>query len=376
MSNNMINDFNNSIRFDSLKLPKMRRTKEGFLRGKAVVSRTGVFKYRNVDGSIRGELRHPDNIFKLDSLETLKMIPITNDHPPEFVDASNAHKYQVGYTGEHYDIDNDKVIVSMTITHQDAIDAILAGKLELSLGYTVNLKPEQGQYEGENYDAVQLDPNYNHLALVLRGRAGSIARLRFDGAYELVESKHEEAFKQDVFINNTKEFEMTKENTDRIDTLMSENKQLELRVKNLQLKLDTAESELAKEKALKTDAIIEAKVMDRAELIAKATPFLGQIENLFKKTDREIMEGVINHGRTDNAIDLKERSDDYIKGVFETTVNIVPRQHMDAKGEIAETMKRLRNFDGADSAMTISKLPSNIITERFREIIFNSRESK
>ena len=72
-----------NIRFDSIKLPKMIKTKEGYLRGEAVVSRAGVFKYRNVDGSVRGELRHPDNIFKIDSLETLKMIPITNDHPPE-----------------------------------------------------------------------------------------------------------------------------------------------------------------------------------------------------------------------------------------------------------------------------------------------------
>jgi hypothetical protein len=38
------------IRFDSVRLPKMTKTKEGYLRGEAVVSRTGVFKYRNADG--------------------------------------------------------------------------------------------------------------------------------------------------------------------------------------------------------------------------------------------------------------------------------------------------------------------------------------
>jgi len=79
-------------------MPKMLETSEGYLRGEAIVSRAGVFKYRNVDGSIRGELRHPDDVFNNDSLSTLKMIPITIDHPPEFVNASNAHKYQVGYT--------------------------------------------------------------------------------------------------------------------------------------------------------------------------------------------------------------------------------------------------------------------------------------
>lgn len=365
------------IRFDSVKLPKMTKTKEGYLRGEAVVSRAGVFKYRNIDGSIRGELRHPDNIFKEDSLETLKMIPITNDHPPEFIDSINVNKYQVGYTGERYDIDDDKVIVSMTVTHQDAIDAITAGKLELSLGYAVQLKPEQGEYKGENYDAVQLGPRYNHLALVKRGRAGSVARMRFDNAYELIESEPGETINQDNFINQTSEFEMTKETIEtlkRIDTLSLENEQLITKLSSLQSKLDCLESELIQEKALKADAIIEAKVMDRASLIIKAAPFLGEAEELLKKTDREIMEATINANRKD-AIDLSGRSDDYIKGVFEASIAIVPREHMDAKGEMAEVMKRRRN-DAGNDITNMNKLPSSVITERLSNTIFNLKESK
>jgi hypothetical protein len=104
------------IRFDSIPLPKMTRTKEGYLRGQAVVSRAGVFQYMNMDGTIRGELRHPDEIFQKSSLDTLKMIPITNDHPPEFLNANNIAQYQVGYTGETYDVVNDQIILTMTIT--------------------------------------------------------------------------------------------------------------------------------------------------------------------------------------------------------------------------------------------------------------------
>jgi len=62
------------IRFDSITIPKMTRTKEGYLRGKAVVSCAGVFSYMNMDGTIRGELRHPEEVFKKSSLDTLKVI--------------------------------------------------------------------------------------------------------------------------------------------------------------------------------------------------------------------------------------------------------------------------------------------------------------
>lgn len=352
----------NDIRFDSIKLPKMSVTPEGYLRGEAVVSRAGVFKYRNIDGSIRGELRHPSNIFTKESLDSLKMIPITNDHPPEFVDASNAHKYQVGYTGERYDIDEDKVIVSMTVTHLDAIEAIKSGKLELSLGYGVNLKLEKGEYEGEKYDAVQLEPRYNHLALVQRGRAGSVARMRFDNVSELAWSEPNEESKQDDFNNKENEFEMTKENNDqsdnhvnrRIDALTLENEQLVTKLRNLQGRLDEAESELEKEKALKADSIIEARVMDRACLIAKATPFLKETEGLFKKTDREIMETTINVVRGDD-VDFKERSDDYVNGVFETLTATQQREHMDANGDVARVMRSFRNNDDDGATGNLNK---------------------
>jgi len=58
-----VNQETSLIRFDSIPLPKMERTKEGYLRGQAVVSRSGVFSYMNMDGTIRGELRHPEEVF-------------------------------------------------------------------------------------------------------------------------------------------------------------------------------------------------------------------------------------------------------------------------------------------------------------------------
>lgn len=53
---------------------------------------------------------------------------------------------------------------------------------ELSCGYTLTLDETPGTTpEGEHYDAIQRNIRYNHLAVVPRARAGSLARLNIDG---------------------------------------------------------------------------------------------------------------------------------------------------------------------------------------------------
>ncbi len=128
------------IRFDTIQFPKMHTTEEGYLRGKATVTRVGVFDYH-----VRKELRHPDEVFNADSLKTLKMIPVTNDHPRELIKADNASKYQVGFTGEHYDVNSSSVIVTLTVTDKATIDQIKAGKHQVSMGYTCDVIEEKGR---------------------------------------------------------------------------------------------------------------------------------------------------------------------------------------------------------------------------------------
>ena len=65
---------------------KLRTTDEGFLIGVACVTNTGIFPYMLPDGTIRNELRLPEEVFADDSLETLKGKPLTDDHPDVGVD--------------------------------------------------------------------------------------------------------------------------------------------------------------------------------------------------------------------------------------------------------------------------------------------------
>lgn len=327
MSNNL-SAANIIKRFDTFQVPKVEKTKEGYLRGKVIASRAGVFEYLNFDGTIRRELRHPDEVFKRNSLDTMKMIPVTDDHPTEFVDSKNAAQLQVGYTGENCDTDGDNIITTITVTHQDVIDKILSGKkVELSLGYEVTLVKKSGNYDGQDYDCVQTNIVYNHLAVVDKGRAGRNARFRFDNAAELntiINNKEKVNMSEDNQNLDTKNFDQELENKKlRIDALIAEKVLLTSQLEEKSSKLDHVEKawdktkkELEEEKKVRVDSVIAEQVMDRVALFAQSMPFLkDDLFGYLRHSDREIMVAVLNSNRTD-ALDFTNQTDDYVKGMF------------------------------------------------------------
>ena len=327
-------------RFDTFKLPKVAKTKEGYLRGEVVASRSGVFEYRNVDGSIRRELRHPDEVFKPNSLDTLKMIPVTDDHPSDFVDSSNADKLQAGYTGENWKIDGANIIVSLTVTKKDAVHKITSGKkAALSLGYSTVLIREDGVYNGERYDYKQTEIVYNHLALVEEGRAGIVARFRMDG--KDIDSNIAECHFDHVINNviNNKEVKMSNnetadkvENNDsvevlkvRFDATLIEKELLKDRLTQSELKVDALEKslikaneDLANEKKKNDPEVRARETMDRVEMLARSAPYID-IEAYIHHDARDVMIAAINSDRTDS-INFNDKSDEYVKGMFETLI--------------------------------------------------------
>jgi len=157
-------------------------TDEGYIKANAIVTRTGVFLYKNPDGTIRKELRHPDEVFKVDSLDSMKMIPVTNGHPQErLVTAENAKRLAIGYTGETITQDGEFVLSNLLITDLASVkDVTERNRRELSLGYTVDLIPEEGSYDDQPYNFRQTNIKYNHLSIVDNARAGSEARIALD----------------------------------------------------------------------------------------------------------------------------------------------------------------------------------------------------
>lgn len=174
-------DLDNSERQDFGEV-KFSRDQNGRLMGRAVITTIGVYPYVKEDGTIQWELRHPDDVYDFDSLRTLELLPLTNDHPTERVTKDNVKDLQVGQFGEFVLVDTmhgfvtNKVVVAEAAAVQDVEN----GKRALSMGYSADVTPETGVWNGIPYTARQRNIRYNHGSIVDRGRAGDDAVMKFD----------------------------------------------------------------------------------------------------------------------------------------------------------------------------------------------------
>ena len=121
-----------------------RREPEGYLLCLNVpVARTGTQDYLPEElGLPRGPdvipvLRPEAEVFSPETVASFEGMPVTNDHPPEGVDIGNIRALQKGHahnvrrgTGD----ESDLLLADLIITDPVLIDAILAGKREISCG--------------------------------------------------------------------------------------------------------------------------------------------------------------------------------------------------------------------------------------------------
>ena len=98
----------------------------GFLVLNAKPTRAGIFEYRNPDGSVRKELRHPDEVFNADSMNSLKNKPFTDLHPQSGkVTTLNSKSLMVGLqTGEVTKTHDDYIETKINVTDAHQINKI------------------------------------------------------------------------------------------------------------------------------------------------------------------------------------------------------------------------------------------------------------
>ena len=167
------------LRLDSIKLDETYFTEEGYLIDHPIVTSCGIFEYTNPDGSIRRELRLPENVFAQKSLDSYEGKPIIVTHDAGVVDKNNVDKETIGTILSKGYQDGDNVRAKIVIHDTDEMRA--SGLRELSLGYNLSLDETPGVWNGQPYDAIQKEIEINHLALVANARAGESARLNIDG---------------------------------------------------------------------------------------------------------------------------------------------------------------------------------------------------
>ena len=216
------------VRFDNLPLSQTYFTEEGYLMDHPIVTTCGIFEYLNDDGSIRRELRIPEEVFSEKSLASYKGKPIIITHDAGVVNKDNVNREHIGTILSKGYRDGESVRAEIVIHETDKMKN--SGLRELSLGYELTLDETPGEYNGEHYDAIQRNIEINHLALVSSARAGETARLNIDGkdtpntegGTEEMAKKHDSDIKKpDAFTKAVEDFnansETAQENAPTVD---------------------------------------------------------------------------------------------------------------------------------------------------------------
>ena len=165
-------------RLDSISLDGTYFTPEGYLVDRPILTSCGIFEYRNPDGSIRRELRLPEHVFDEESLKSYCGKPVIITHNAGKVTKDNVSNEIVGTIISAGYQDGQDVRAEIII--HDVNNVKNCGMRELSLGYDLELVEQPGIWNGQNYDAIQINIRVNHLALVKKARAGDQAHLNMD----------------------------------------------------------------------------------------------------------------------------------------------------------------------------------------------------
>lgn len=342
-------------RYDTAPI-RARFDESGYLRDEPIVARVGIMEYRNADGSIRRELRLPEDVFRADSLEAFAGLPITIGHAA-MVNAENYKRHSVGTAIGSGRQDGDGVRVPMIVQDSKGVEYVKSGKgRELSVGYKIEYEQRGGFWNSETgevkfkddradsdadfigkewqeFDGIQREIVPNHIAIVRRARAGSVARLNLDGDEEITydtldfPSTTGDKMKK-IRLDNGCEYEVapevaahieqlntaSAEATTRADAAETQLNTLKATADALQVQVDAIPSQVEQ---ARLDAVEQLKA--RHELESKASK-LG-VTDFAGKTDREIKAAVI--ART-TQVKLDGMDDTYVNAAFDVALAMKP----------------------------------------------------
>lgn len=328
------------LRYDVGEYRKPRKMANGFLKADATFTRTGVLSYMNADGSVRKELRLPEEVFASDSLDTLELAPITREHPREPVSTGNVRQVAIGRVG-HVRQDEDKVSGSCVLEDSIAIKDVESGKRqEFSCGYWADLESVPGVHDGEHYDAIQRNIRYNHVALTEIGRAGPKVRIHLDSADAVMVKDRRNGTPErgtktmekltldgiDFQVDNPQLVQAVRQAMTRRDSDLESKdtriKELEQSLAKAEGRADTAEADVKKakedlEQAQDPKALRE-RLDARLDLERTAKKLLGDDVKIQDMDDLEIKRAVIQ--KHDTEAQLDDKSEAYLEGRYDSAV--------------------------------------------------------
>lgn len=329
-------------RYDRSSFRPPVRTDAGFLRVDAYLTRVGVFEYARPDGTIRRELRLPEEVFRADSLDSLQAAPLTLEHPDKAVTPENVADLMVGSVGTDVRQDGEYIRSTVMVHDAKAIRKVDSGEMrELSCGYDATLDETPGEWNGQRYDAIQRSITYNHLAIVPKGRAGPDVRLHLDAADAVMVAPQsapnggragDNPMKRKIQIGKRR-FDVDEEIADSIEEeIKAKEDELEqLKAERDKAKEDAEKAEAAKDEAEKKaedaeqekqDALKPEKIRDlvqaRVALQTQAASILGAETKLDAMSDLEVKHAVIAKLHPEAKLDGK--SEVYVQARYDAAI--------------------------------------------------------
>ena len=341
-----------AVRYDTYTI-KAEKTKEGFIRDEPVIGRVGILKYKNPDGTPRYEYRPPEEAFNADSLETLKGMPITIGHHGMVSKENWSKVIPVGTVMSSGRQDGDNIRADVVIYN------LPTSARELSCGYKCDTEETPGTTpDGQHYDAIQRNIRYNHVAIVRRARAGSIARLNMDGDEEFNEEEKVMDLTK-IRLDSGIEYDTAPEVKVAYEKLQANMKEQQGKMDGLQAKYDTLLADSEKEKKAHEDELkkvkenFDAAVTARIEILETAKKF--NIEKADSMTEKEVKLAVIKavHG---DSLKMDGKSDEYINACYDMAKTQHTKQDDGMASQRTSVNKPASHQDGNDDKyMTIAE---------------------
>lgn len=131
----------------------------------AKVRHIGDLIYHDENGKEYKQFVTKESITDPAFINQMLFLPVTDDHPEVFINKFNKNLYMKGMTGSQPAVDEDGFLIDFAIFDEELMDAIDAGKRDVSLGYKSVIR----RFDDGTEQQIACRPN--HLAIVSEGRA-------------------------------------------------------------------------------------------------------------------------------------------------------------------------------------------------------------
>lgn len=361
---------------DTLTLDAPKRMKDGYLAVRAKAARVGVYQYAGFevdpqnahglrDQAVVNVLRDENTVFDAAAVRSFIGKPVTNDHPRVAVTADNWRDHARG-TIMGALRDGEYLAFDLLLTDKAAINAVDAGKRELSNGYSAEI--EFGDFTAPDGTKCQARQSRitdgNHVALVDQGRAGPDCRIADRSAWAACDANPAAVADFSPKGNTVKKIVL-----DGLQVDLADADAVAAAISKLQDKISAGEQELADartqistlngEKAVldklvadlkaQTDpAALDKRVADRAKLVADAKRILPSV--VTDAMDENAIRRAVVNGKLGDA--AKDMDDAAIAGAYVALLTGCE----DAKPTTDKAVHNIAPAAVADAAATINIL--------------------